>query len=128
MQPKTRSLILIVVGLALFATGLILPRVLGGARAWSDEDATSLTEAAMDYHGKTFAGHSHSETSKPNAERPASHDQELLQAKQRYEREAAHFEAATRRADWPAMICKTVGLFVVIVGTGWHFFGNRSAV
>ena len=112
MKSKQSSGLLIGAGIALLLLSYLLPALVGGRRAWTEEDARAYSQAGANLHDALHSGageHGRAVADEPRAV-------PLKEAEERFAKHKAKLESAQNRGRLTGRIL--LGLGVICLGIG----------
>jgi hypothetical protein len=127
MYSRT-AVALLVIGCLLIASSWILPQVVGGRKAWSEDDAAQLATVQTELHSlreqmgtafqKQKSGDGDSALTRQTAE-------SLEAAEARYKQLSARLDAAREKGQSTALVLRWIGVAIAAVGAA-GFAAARS--
>lgn len=141
MRTPKLCLVTLAVGVALVAVSLVIPWIFGPRTAWTEQQALQHAQAAGELHslahrrgqaenaqqaGASAAApqrlHNHHHDDGP----PPS-DQQITEARERFDRSKAQLQQARRRGSATAAVLRSLGVVSVLVGGGGYLLLRRMA-
>lgn len=130
MEKERASQLLFFVGIGVLALSFAWPWIVGGKRAWSEEDAETYTKASSDLHNvQARASHEDDEEGDGHHhhgdEEPATKE-DVDSVKQQFDEIQAKRDAALSRGQTTSFIGKLVAGGLLLAGCVFRFLQHRE--